>query len=59
MCGYDVARQTDPKLYDYSSMTIEEIQSIADTFDISEPAHYNLDAVGWLKEQLLTMAAGK
>lgn len=59
MCGYDVAKQTDPKLYDYSSMTIEEIQSIADTFDISEPAHYNLDAVGWLKEQLLTMVAEK
>ena len=56
MCGYEVAKQIDPKLYDYASMTIEEIKAISGVADLSKPQCPNLDAVGWVKSKLLSSA---
>ena len=57
MCGYEVAKQINPEWYDYASMTIEELKALADVTDLSEPRHRNLDAVGWLKAELLSNQA--
>ena len=56
MCGYEVAKQINPEWYDYASMTIEELKALADVTDLSEPRHRNLDAIGWLKAELLSNA---
>lgn len=57
MCGYEVAQQVNPEWYNYASMTIEEIKAIADVADLSKPQCPNLDAVDWLKNELLSIAA--
>ena len=57
MCGYEVAKQVNSEWYDYASMTIEELKALADTTDLSNPQCHNLDAVGWLKAELLSNQA--
>lgn len=54
MRGYEIAKQINPEWYNYASMTVEEIASIAETTNLSNPAHPYLDAVDWLKSELLS-----
>ena len=54
MAGYDFANQINPNLHNFASMTVDELAALQVALLNLYPAYQNLDAVGWIKERLLS-----
>ncbi len=53
MGGYDIAQQVSPLFRSFASMTLDEITALAAVCEL-KPTYTNLDAVGYVKWQLLS-----
>ena len=57
MAGYDIVKHIVPEWYNFASMTIDEVSTLTKVMDLSQPKYDKIDAVGFVKNKLLSSNA--